>query len=42
MVQVGKKRNSNRTLVGKTLGKYPLGKPRKRLEDNMKKDLEDI
>jgi hypothetical protein len=33
------KRNSYRILVGKPEGKRPLGKPRRRLEDNIKMDI---
>jgi hypothetical protein len=33
------KRNAYRILVGKPEGKRPLGKPRGRLEDNIKMDI---
>jgi hypothetical protein len=36
---MGKKRNANRSLVGEPEGKRPLGKPRRRWEDNIKLDL---
>jgi len=29
-------------LVGKPVGKRPLGKPRRRLEDNIKTDLQEV
>ena len=32
----------NRVLVGKTEGKIPLGRPRLRLEDNIKMDLQEV
>jgi hypothetical protein len=35
----GEKRNAYRILVGKPEGKKPLGKPRRRWVDNIKKDL---
>jgi hypothetical protein len=35
----GEKRNAYRILVGKPEGKRPLGKPRRRWEDNIKMDL---
>ena len=31
-----------RVLVGKTEGKRPLGKPRRRWEDNIKMDLQEV
>jgi hypothetical protein len=36
------KRKACRTLVGKPVGKRPLGKPRQRLEDNIKMDFREI
>jgi hypothetical protein len=36
------KRNAYRILVGKSEGKRPLGKPRRRWMDNIKLDLRDI
>jgi hypothetical protein len=36
---MGEKRNAYRTLVGKPEGKRPLGRPRRRWVDNIKKDL---
>jgi hypothetical protein len=35
----GEKRNAYRILVGKPGGKRPLGRPRRRWEDNIKVDL---
>jgi hypothetical protein len=36
------KRNEYRILVGKPEGKRPLGRPRRRLMDNIKMDLREI
>jgi hypothetical protein len=36
---MGEKRNVYRLLVGKPEGKRPLGRPRRRLIDNIKMDL---
>jgi hypothetical protein len=38
----GEKRNAYRILVGKLEGKRPLGRPRRRWEDNIKMDLGDM
>jgi hypothetical protein len=38
----GEKRNACRILVGKPEGKRPLGRPRRRWEDNIKMDLREI
>jgi hypothetical protein len=38
----GEKRNAYRILVGKPEGKIPLGRPRRRWEDNIKMDLREI
>jgi hypothetical protein len=38
----GENRNTYRILVGKTEGKRPLGRPRSRLEYDIKMDLRDI
>jgi hypothetical protein len=39
---MGEKRNLNRLLVGKPEGKRPLGRPRRRWIDNIKRDLLEI
>jgi hypothetical protein len=39
VARLGKKRNEYRILVGKPEGKRPLGRPRRRWEDNIKMDL---
>jgi hypothetical protein len=36
---MGEKRNAYRILVGKSEGKKPLGRPRRRWEDNIRMDL---
>jgi hypothetical protein len=38
-VCMGEKRSIHRVLVGKLVGKRPLGRPRHRWEDNIKMDL---
>jgi hypothetical protein len=38
----GEKRNAYRLLVGKSEGKRPLGRPRRRLVDNIKMDLVEV
>jgi hypothetical protein len=38
----GEKRGFYRILVGKTEGKSPLGRPRRRWEDNIKIDLQEM
>jgi hypothetical protein len=38
----GEKRNAYRILVGKPEGKRPLGRPRRRWVDNIKRDLREI
>jgi hypothetical protein len=37
-----KDRGVNRVLVGKSEGKRPLGRPRRRWEDNIKMDLQKV
>jgi hypothetical protein len=39
VARMGKKRNTYRILVGKPIGKIPLGRPRRRWVDNIKMDL---
>jgi hypothetical protein len=39
---MGEKRNAYSILVGKPEGKRPLGRPRRRWEDNIRKDLREI
>jgi hypothetical protein len=39
---MGEKRNAYRILVGKLERKRPLGRPRRRWEDNVKMDLREI
>ena len=38
----GERRGVYRVLVGKSEGKGPLGKPRRRWEDNIKMDLQEV
>jgi hypothetical protein len=39
---MGENRNACKILVGKPEGKRPIGRPRRRWEDNIKMDLRDI
>jgi hypothetical protein len=39
---MGKERCKHRVLVGKPEGKRPLGRPRRRWEDNISMDLQDV
>ncbi|KAJ4429778.1 hypothetical protein ANN_21982 [Periplaneta americana] len=39
---MGESRNAYRVLVGRPEGKRPLGRPRRRWEDNIKMDLRDV
>jgi hypothetical protein len=39
---VGERKCAWRVLVGKPERKTPLGRPRRRLEDNIKMDLQDM
>jgi hypothetical protein len=39
---MGEKRNAYRILVGKPEAKRPLGRPRRRWEDNIETDLREI
>ena len=42
MARMGERRGLHRVLVGKSEGKRPLGKPRRRWEDNIKMDLQEV
>ena len=42
MARMGEGRGVHRVLVGKPEGKRPLGRPRRRWEDNIKIDLQDV
>jgi hypothetical protein len=42
VAQMGKKRNAYRLLVGKPEGERPLGRPRRRWEDNIRMDLGEV
>ena len=39
---MGERRDLYRFLVGKPQGKRPLGRPRRRWEDNIKTDLQEV
>ena len=39
---VGERRGAYRGLVGKPEGKRPLGRPRRRLEDYIRMDLQEV
>jgi hypothetical protein len=40
--RMGEDRGVHRVLVGEPEGKRPLGRPRRRWEDNIKKDLQEV
>jgi hypothetical protein len=42
VARMGEGRGFYRVLVGRLEGKRPLGRPRRRLEDNIKMDLKEI
>ena len=42
MARMGEVRGVHRFLVGKPEGKRPLGRPRRRWEDNIKMDLQEV
>ena len=42
MARMGEGRGVHRVLVGKPEGKRPLGRPRRRWEDNIKMDLQEV
>ena len=42
VARMGEGRGVHRVLVGKPVGKRPLGRSRRRLEDNIKMDLQEV
>jgi hypothetical protein len=42
VARMGDRRDAYRVLVGRPDGKRPLGKPRRRREDNIKMDLQEV
>ena len=42
MARMGEGRGVHRILVGKPEGKRPLGRPRRKWEDNIKTDLQEV
>jgi hypothetical protein len=42
VARVGERRGAYRTLVGKPEGRRPLGRPRRRWEDNIKMDFREV
>jgi hypothetical protein len=42
VARMGENRGVHRVLVGKPKGKRPLGRPRRRWEDNIKMDLQEV
>jgi hypothetical protein len=42
VARMGEDRGMHRVLVGKPEGKRPLGRPRRRWEDNIKMDLQEV
>ena len=42
VARMGERRGVYRVLVGKPEGKRPLGRPRRRWDDNIKMDLEEV
>jgi len=42
VARIGERRGVYRVLVGKSEGKRPLGRPRRRCEDNIKMDLQEV
>jgi hypothetical protein len=42
VARMGEEREVHRVLVGKPDGKRPLGRPRRRWEDNIKMDLQEV
>jgi hypothetical protein len=42
LARIGERRSVYRDLMGKPEGKRPLGRPRRRWEDNIKMDLQEV
>ena len=42
VARVGERRGVYRVLVGKPEGKRPMGRPRRRLDENIKMDLQEV
>jgi hypothetical protein len=42
VARMGERRGAYRAIVGKPEGRRPLGRPRRRLEDNIKMDLREV
>jgi hypothetical protein len=42
VARMGEKSGTYRTLVGRPEGRRPLGRPRRRWEDNIKMDLQEV
>jgi hypothetical protein len=42
VARMGEERGAHRVLVGKPEGKRPLGRPRRRCEDNIKMDSQEV
>ena len=42
LARMGERRGVYRVLVGKPAGKRPLGRPRRRWEDNIRMDLQEV
>jgi hypothetical protein len=42
VARMGERRGAYRVLVGKPEGRRPLGRPRRRWEDNIKMDLREV
>jgi hypothetical protein len=42
VARMGERRGAYRALVGKPEGRRPLGRPRRRWEDNIKLDLREV
>jgi hypothetical protein len=42
VARMGEERGEHRVLVGKPEGKRPMGRPRRRCEDNIKMDFQDV